>query len=262
MTLSRRGNTAPRAPFTISNEWRAAFETQCTHELLRKVERFAERRARKLSMVGVVVDDDYASHLVQDVLGDTATGILRWDHSAERLEDHLMDAIATRVHHEVTRARRFPHVSLDDDPDAARTILAAADASLLEARQASPATVRLADNALHELWALAEADPEVRRLLSAFASRATRKADVLSATGMSDQDYHAARNRLDRLVGRLSRDAQPSRSRRKRAVDARPRPRRTVAVTTSPLAAPAGSMPRAHPSVASELTEPASSHGR
>src|SRR3954470_3518182 len=152
MTLSRTRNTALRAPFTISNGWRAAFEAQCTRELLRKAERFAERRARKLRMVGVVLDDDYARHLMQDVLGDTTTGLLRWDPCAERLEDHIMDAIATRVHHEIARARRFPHVSLDDDPAASRATLAAADASLLAAREASPATVRLADSALDELW--------------------------------------------------------------------------------------------------------------
>src|SRR4051794_27154884 len=131
MTLSRRRSTAPRAPFVVSNEWRAAFETQCTRELLRRAERFAERRARKLRVVDVVVDDDYAPHLVQDVLGDTVTGLLRWDPCGECLEDHLMDAIATRVHHEVARARRFPHVSLDDDPAVSRTTLAVADASLL-----------------------------------------------------------------------------------------------------------------------------------
>jgi hypothetical protein len=262
MTLSRRRNTAPRAPFAISKEWRAAFETQCTRELLRKAERFAERRARKLSTAGVAIDDDYARHLVQDVQGDTATGLLRWDPCAERLEDHIMDAIATRVHHEVARARRFPHVSLDDDPAVSVATLAAVDATLLAAHEASPATVKLADNALHELWALAEADPEVRRLLGAFASRATRKADVLSATGMSDQDYHAARNRLDRLVGRLSRDAQPSRPRRKRASNVRSRPRRTAAATPPPIAAPVGPMPRARTPVANELTEPTTARTR
>lgn len=238
MTLSRTRDTAHHAPFAISNEWRAAFETQCTRELLRKAEQFAKRRARRLTTLGVVVDDYYARELVQDVLGDTATGLLHWDPGAERLEDHIMDAIATRVHHEVARARRFPHVSLDDDPAISRATLAAADASLLAAREASPATVSLADNALHELWGLAEADPGVRRLLSAFASRATRKADVRSATGMSAQDYHAARNRLDRLVGRLSRDAQPSRPRRKRVADALPRRCRTAAAAPPAIAAP------------------------
>lgn len=255
MTLSRRRNTAPRAPFVISNEWRAAFETQCTHELLRKAERFAERRARKLRLVGVAVDDDYAPHLVQDVLGDTGTGLLRWDPYAERLEDHIMDAIATRVHHEVARARRFPHVSLDEDPDVSGAILAAADASLLAARQASPATVRLADNAFHELWALAEADPEVRRLLGALAGGATRKADVQSTTGISDQDYHAARNRLDRLVGRLSRDAQPSRPRRKRVANAPPLPCRAATATPRPITAPGDAMSRPRTPVANETTE-------
>jgi hypothetical protein len=246
----------------VSSEWRAAFETQCTRELLRKAERFAERRARKLRMVGVVIDDDYAGHLVQDVLGDTATGLLRWDPCGESLEDHIMDAIATRVHHEVARAKRFPHVSLDDDPAASRATLAAADASLLAACEASRATVRLADNAFHELWALAEADSGVRRLLEAHASGATRKADVQLATGMSAQDYHAARNRLDRLAGRLSRDAQPSRPRRRRVVDALPRPRRAAAATPPPIAAPAGPMPGARTPVASELTDPPIARGR
>jgi len=262
MTLSRRRNTAPRAPFVVSSEWRAAFETQCTRELLRKAERFAERRARKLRLVDVVVDDDYAGHLVQDVLGDTATGLLRWDPCGESLEDHIMDAIATRVHHEVARAKRFPHVYLDDEPAASRAILAAVDASLLAACEASPATVRLADNAFHELWALAEADPGVRRLLEAHASGATRKADVQLATGMSDHDYHAARNRLDRLAGRLSREAQPSRPRRKRAAGVTPRSRRAAAATRPPIAAPGNAMRCAPMPLPNEPAELAIARGR
>lgn len=52
-----------------------------------------------------------------------------------------------------------------------------------------------------ELWELAADDPDLRRFLGALAKGAMCKADVQFVTGMSDHDYHAARNRLDRLVG-------------------------------------------------------------
>jgi hypothetical protein len=220
MKLPPSEHPAP-PPFVASDAWLDAFETQCTKELLKRARRFAERRARKLRRVGGLADDYYVRELVQDVLGDTTLGILRWDPGSESLEDHVMDAIATRVHHDVVRAKRFPHVSLDAaDPDASRMTMAAAEASLLAEREASIATIALAEDSFSELWELAAEDPDILRLLGALAKGATCKADVRRVTDMSDHDYHAARRRLDRLIGRLSRSAQPSRPRlTKRSAD-------------------------------------------
>jgi hypothetical protein len=209
------------APSITSDDWLDAFEWQCTKELLKKARRCAAHRARKLSRAGGHVDDDYVHELVQDVLGDTLLGTLRWDPGSKSLQDHVIDAIATRVHHDVVRAARFPHVSLDaEDPESSHVVLAAADASLLAEQLASPETVRLAEDSFGELWELAADDPEVRLLLGALADGATCRDDVMIMTGMSEQDHHAARNRLDRLIARLSRNAQPS-GRRSRTVPRR-----------------------------------------
>jgi hypothetical protein len=253
MKLSRPKNTVPLAPFVASDDWRRAFETQCTKELRKKAERFARRRARKLSLVGGIVDDYYVRELVQDVLGDTALGVLRWDPSSESLEDHVMDAVATRVHHDVVRAKRFPHASLDDgDPDVARATLAAVDAALLAEREASTATVRLAEDSFGELRELAVDDPDVLRLLGALAKEATSKADVRFVTGMSARDYHAARSRLDRLVGKLPRNAHPSRPRPKQGADALPGDR--SAATAAPIAALCAPIPHCHEPTVNEPT--------
>jgi hypothetical protein len=234
MTLSRRKNTAPLAPFTASRDWLDAFEAQCTKALEKKAARCAARCARKLSRVGGIVDDYYLRELVQDVLGDTILGTLGWDPGFESLEDHVVDAIATRVHNDVVRATRFPHVSLDtEDPETSLATLAAVDASLRAERQASPDTVRLAEDSFNELWGLAAGDPDVRRLLEALLDGATCRDDVKNMTGMSELDHHAARNRLDRLTGRLSRNVQPSRRRSQRGPEATP-PRCPAATTPIP----------------------------
>ena len=245
MKLSRLEGTGAVAPSVASRDWLEAFETQCTKGLQKKARRLAVRRARKLILVGGVVDDYYVEGLVQDVLGDTALGILRWDPSSESLEDHVMDAIATRVHHDVVRAKRYPHASLDaTDPEASRATLAAAEAALLAEREASAATVGLAEDVFGELWELAAEDPDLLRFLGALAMGATCKADVMVVADMSDHDYAAARHRLDRLVGRLPRNAQPSRPRFKKGADAIPQ--HCAAAVPPPAAETCMPAPRYH----------------
>jgi hypothetical protein len=210
--METREVPASLAPFLPSDDWIEAFEAQFTKELLKKAKRFAERRARWVGHVGGVVDDYYVRELVEDVLGDTSVGVLRWDPSVERLEEHVMDAIKSRSSHDIAHAKRFPRESIDAfDPDASHATMAAVDAVLLLRREASRDTAALAETALVELRELAAEDRVVLQLLDAFATGATTKADVMLLTGMSDKTYHAARVRLDRLVARLSPHAQPSR---------------------------------------------------
>jgi len=99
--------------------------TNRTTGLYKKLKRFAARRARIVARAGVVVDDYYTSALVQDALGDTASGVLRWDPSTKTLEAHARDVIATRTYHDCRRARRFRHESVDVlASDAPRAVMA------------------------------------------------------------------------------------------------------------------------------------------
>jgi adenylate kinase family enzyme len=185
--------------------------------MLKKAKRFAVRRARKVHDAGGIVDDYYASELVEDVLGDILEGVLPWNPEHERLADYVKRSIKSRARHDAARALRFQHESLDtSDLEAAHATLAAADAALLAAREASAATVTLAEDAFGELVELAAEDVEVMAVLGAFARGATSKADVMLVTQLSDTEYHSARSRLDRLVAKLSYNAQPSRRKLKK----------------------------------------------
>lgn len=198
-------------PFIPSEEWLDALEAQCTTDLYKRLKRFATRRARNVAKGGAVVDDYYTSALVQDALGDTASGILRWDPSAKTLEAHLRDAIATRTYHDCRRARRFRHESVDVlASDAPRAVMAEIEATLHELED--DAAVDLATHAaevLAELRTLAANDREVLLLLDAFASGATVRKHVMHASGLSSTAYHNARARLARLVAQLSCEPRP-----------------------------------------------------
>jgi len=200
--------------FVPSDDWLNAFNAQCTEERWKKLERFAARCARGVEKAGGIVDDYYVRELVQDVLADTRLGVLRWDPSVESLEEHAQDAITSRAYHDRAHAKRYPRESIDAfDPDSSHATMAAVDASLLDRREASLHTAALAENALMELRELAAEDSVVLRFLDAFEAGATTKSDVMLVADLSDRTYHAARIRLDRLVTRLSPDAQPNRVR-------------------------------------------------
>jgi DNA-directed RNA polymerase specialized sigma24 family protein len=207
-----RASALPRPPFIASEAWIDAFEAQCTKELYKRLKRFAAHRAHNVARAGAVVDDYYTWELVQDALADTTLGILCWDPGAKSLEAHIRDAIAARAHHDVRRARRFRHESVDVlATDAPRTMMAEIEASLHEhADDAEVDPVTRAAEVIAALRTLAAQDREVLLLLDAFAAGATDRKQVTKLTGLSSAAYRNARGRLSRLVAQLSQDDRPS----------------------------------------------------
>jgi hypothetical protein len=208
-TELRRACTSSPPAFTPSEEWIDALEAQCTTNLYKRLKRYAVRRARNVAIAGGIVDDYYTSALVQDALGDTASGVLRWDPSMKTLEAHVRDAIATRTHHDYRRARRFRHESIDVfASDAPGTVMTEIETMLHELKEDTAVDLAArATRILTELRMLAARDREVLLLLDAFAAGATARKQVMHVAGLSNTAYHNARARLGRMVAQLSYEA-------------------------------------------------------
>jgi hypothetical protein len=201
-------NTSSRQPprtFTPSERWIDAFDKQCTETLLKRALRYAALQAQEAGWELPSASAHDADDVVNHIIKDTLSGVLHWNPDAEGLDQHLFDAIRSRVSRHADRATRYPHVSIDATDSTGKSLVMpeveaqlAADApeATLEARERAAAT-------LHSLRALAQRRPLVLRLLSAFEEGATEVADVMHVAGMTLAEYQNARRQLARLVERL-----------------------------------------------------------
>lgn len=204
--MPRRRKSAPASPWRPSDSWIDAFARQCTEQLYDEARRFAAWRASAVGKEGGLADDYYARELVQNAFSDTLAGVLRWDPTAETLQEHVWDAIRTRTNHDRMRAKRYRHEPIDVfDPEAPRELLGEIEVALEDrASSTSPEIATLTAEWLAELREHAPPASAVGRMLDAFEAGATTMADVMHHTGMLEREYDAARLRLDRLVQKLA----------------------------------------------------------
>jgi hypothetical protein len=205
--MSRPVGSSPSPPWAPSEDWIEAFARECTEQLYEDARRFAAWRAGPVRRAGGLADDYYIRELVQDVLSDTAAGVLRWDPSTKTLRAHVWDAIRTRTHHDRVRAERYRHHSVDMlAPDAPDRLLAEIERAVAtRAPTASPATAALAAAGMAELRASVEPASLADRLLDAFEAGGVNKADAILLTGMSNHEYETARHQITRRVREIHR---------------------------------------------------------
>src|SRR5689334_12211627 len=92
----------PPPPSTLQ-----ALEEQTTPELMKRLLRYAQTRARMVCHAGIPVSEMYAQELVYDAHADTRLGLLPWDPlQCQRLEDHLGRAIKKRTWKEIRHGLR------------------------------------------------------------------------------------------------------------------------------------------------------------
>lgn len=189
----------PRASVLSGEEWKRAFVEQY-RENRERVQRYARRVARSVANAGGSGGDYYADELLQDALGDTVAGVLRWDPAVTTLELHLISRIRSRARDERRRLRSVRHESIDEDPGDEDEGVSVIDE--MEGALAAPAEGAAVEHARGRLALLAEKthdDPELHAVLEAIADGAEGRDQILSATGLSGKDYRNARVRLSRL---------------------------------------------------------------
>jgi hypothetical protein len=188
--------------FTPADPWVTEFEKQLTPRLIDGLRNYARPRAFAVAAAGRKVDDYYARELVQDAIGDTWTGLLRWDPKRCSLEFHLVRAIQSRADKHRKHAQSNPHDAIGDETGNSR--IAEQDASVLIADPEHAVQRVYSRETMTRIRAEAVRDKPVLRVLDAYDVGAETKDDVLAFTKMRERTYHNAHIRLKRIVRNLT----------------------------------------------------------
>lgn len=196
-----------KAEFEPSPEFLAEFEKQAKRDELEGVYRYAAARVPMVARAGGRSDSVYAEELVQDALGDTLMGVVRWEPEKRTLAQHLMRTIRGRTKNEALHLRQFQHHSfLDrDDDEASEMDPVAEEAALIveDPRPATPFQRAIAADVMAALRKHAAEDSGVLKMLVAYEEGASTREDVMRMTGMLASTYRNARRRLATLVAKL-----------------------------------------------------------
>lgn len=171
-------------------------------DFIERMESYVHSRLWQVGLAHVVIPDEYAADLLHQILVDTLDGVIAWPPPHITLQKHVMDAIKSRTRHDAHRAHRFRHQPLDR---ATHERLSA------ERRAEQEATAQLASTAgrvIDAFRVLAGSDPPVLALLDAYEADVTKREDVLRFTGLTVEQYDAARARMRRMRDRLPADLQ------------------------------------------------------
>jgi hypothetical protein len=179
--------------------WRAAFNAQCTPDMMDDVTAYATKHASWIDHRTGLHDPDRVEDLVHDALTDTFARTVAWEPSRCSLALHLKSVIRSRVTHELERAEQFEHI----DVGTARE----EDVSSAMAATARSTTGgdldRFADEFERRLRELAAGDDGVLVLIELYREGVTEKREVCLHAKMKAADYHNAHRRLKRLVEKL-----------------------------------------------------------
>jgi hypothetical protein len=192
----------PGSTFNPDDAWVNEFEKQLTHNLLDRLRNYARPRAFAVAAAGRKVDDFYTRELVQDAIGDTWSGVLRWDPTCCSLEFHLLRAVQSRTDKHRKHAKENPHDALGDATIA--SLNAEQDASNLVSSGDRAERRVFARETMEQLRAAAKQDKQILRVLAAYDAGAQTKDDVLAHARMNDGTYHKAHIRLKRMVRKLT----------------------------------------------------------
>jgi hypothetical protein len=140
----------------------------------------------------------------------TLDGTLQWDPTRVDLERHFLGAIAGDISHELERAHRFQHVSLDDEKQNVEDLERDASEALgseRESKQEVPKQVWWSV-VMAEFRKHARGDASVLAIVDAFGHDKLTRRDVMEHTGLSSRQYHAAYQRLMRVAQNIDDDVR------------------------------------------------------
>jgi len=179
--------------------WRAAFNAQCTPDMMDDVTSYAAKHASWIENRTGRRDPDRIEDLVHDAITDTFAGTVAWEPSRCSLALHLKSVIRSRVTHELERAEQFEHVDVGavHEEDVSNAMAATARSTT------GGELDRYADDFERRLRDLAAGDEGALALIELYRQGATEKREVCMLAKMKAADYHNAHRRLKRLVEKL-----------------------------------------------------------
>lgn len=195
--------------FAPSGEWVDAFRAQANAATFASALGYAYKRVEMVSIAGVQVDDDYVNALVQDAIGDTASGRIRWRFERVSLANHLKDTIRLRTTRQIARAGKFRHHSIEasaDDGDADERPTEVEASLALRSGTEDRDDLAVSDVVAQVFDAIAvelHDDASALAILGAYRLQLTERSEVLEHTGLGEDEYHNARRRFARAVLRL-----------------------------------------------------------
>jgi hypothetical protein len=190
--------------------WRTRFDEPANDTTMAAVYKYAASISRQVEASTRKRDPMSIDDRVQSAIVGTLEGRLTWDPDRIDLARHLISAIWTALTHEVRHAKKFPHVSIDDEAQNVDDLDEQMTRALTVQRE-SPDESAIASGlseSLSQLRVLAGQDRSVLEILSAYANGYTEKPDVMNVTGMSSRAYHNARQRLVRLAKKFPVDVR------------------------------------------------------
>jgi hypothetical protein len=179
--------------------WRAAFNAQCTPDMMDDVTAYATKHASWIDNRTGRHDPDRVEDLVHDALTDTFAGTVAWEPSRCSLALHLKSVIRSRVTHELERAEQFEHIDVGTahEEDVSSSMAATARSTT------GSELDRFADEFERRLRELAAGDDGALVLIDLYREGVTEKREVCLRAKMKAADYHNAHRRLKRLVEKL-----------------------------------------------------------
>jgi len=174
---------------------------ELTSDVRRDAYKTALRASYALSRRGVRVDPDLAQNMLGDAISDTAAGTRRWRPEQCTLLQHLCGVIRSQASILAEHHRRFPRVEAANDEEQGGGVVVADSGNGSELS----ALRDLARRVLAPLYDAANDnnDPHVVQVLDAYSEGITKRAEVAEHAGMTVKDFDRARDRLNRMIGRL-----------------------------------------------------------
>ena len=178
--------------------WRAQFKAQANDDMMDDVYGYVAKRATWIQHRQGRRAPGLVREMIQDALGDTFAGIVKWDPSRCSLALHLKTVVCSRLSHEYDRAEHFAHINIADADESTMQ-----EALGGEPKPSDPNLEAYVDEFEKRLRVLAQDDHAALAILDAYLEGTTERAKVCRVTGLTKATYHNAHRRLKRLAENL-----------------------------------------------------------
>jgi hypothetical protein len=185
--------------------WRTQFDKQLTDDLVERVMKQMTSLIRQVQRDTPWRDQLGPDDRLNNVLMKLLDGKLTWEPERVNLDSFLLWAVSREITHEVRHAKKFPHVSVDDETrnqdrleeEASEVLAAQRDGKREEPVEPCWSLF------IREMRTRAAGDVGVLAIVDAYATGATTRSAVMKVSGMSKRAYHAAYQRMVRVAKKL-----------------------------------------------------------